>query len=278
MFDWLFESSIVSLIILPIIDILILAFLIYSVYTIFLQTKAVQLTRGLVFIIILYALANLLQLKTVLWLLNFLGPGLVVVIAIIFQPEIRKIFTQLGQSWFWRFKQRSNPLEVETVLKAAQILSQQRRGALIVFVRNVGLKNIIETGQRINADLSSALLVSIFGHDTPLHDGAVIIESHSLLAAGAFLPLSEQQGMQRSFGTRHRAALGLAEETDAVVLVVSEENGKISLAYNATLQYDLKISEARNILYGLLNLEKVEKAEMVAGAGAAGVEKVDADS
>jgi len=252
-FNVLFENYVFRVFVIPVIDILVMTFLFYSVYQIFLQTQAVQLTRGLVFIILLYVLANLLQLNTVLWLLNFIAPGLVVVIAIIFQPEIRKMFTQLGQNWFWRFRQRGAPLEVEATLKAAHILSAQRRGALMVFARNVGLKNIIETGHSINADLSTALLVTIFGHDTPLHDGAVIIEARHLLAAGTFLPLSEQQDFQQRFGTRHRAALGLAEETDAVVLVISEENGAMSLAYNAELHHNLELTEVRSRLYKLLH-------------------------
>ncbi|MGI9255836.1 MAG: diadenylate cyclase CdaA [Salinispira sp.] len=254
MFSWLFESVPVRLFIIPAADILLMAFLLYGAYTIFLQTRAVQLIRGLIFIILLYILANVLQLDTVLWLLNFLGPGIVVAIAIIFQPELRKMFTQIGQSW--RFRQRSQQPEVEAVLKAAQILSTRHRGALIVFVRNVGLKNVIETGHSLNADLSTALLVSIFAHDTPLHDGAVIVEGRHVAAAGVFLPLSEQQDIRQSFGTRHRAALGLAEESDAVILVVSEENGTMSLAYNASLYYDLELSEISSTLNTLLKLEK----------------------
>ena len=255
------DNSFIVSVIIPIIDIVLLAFLMYRVYSIFIQTRAIQLIQGLVFIIALYAIANLLQLKTLLWLLNFLAPGLVIAIAIIFQPELRNMFTQLGQGWFLRFRNRTRPLEVDAVLKAAQILSLQGRGALMVFVRNVGQKNIIETGHSINADLSEALLMSIFGHDTPLHDGAVVIENGRILAAGVFLPLSEQQDIRRSFGTRHRAALGLAEESDAVILAVSEETGTLSLAYDAALYYDLELSELHNRLHELLNLEGNENQE-----------------
>jgi diadenylate cyclase len=259
--NWLLESWLLRDYILPIADILLLAIIFYKAYSIFLQTRAIQLVRGTMFIITLYAFAWVLNLNTVLWLLNFLAPSLVIAIAIIFQPELRKIFTQLGQGRLFRFRESSRPLEVDTVLRAAEVLSSQQRGALIVFVRNVGQKNIVETGSSLNADLSAALLISIFGFDTPLHDGAVIIEDGRVSAAGAFLPLSEQQDIRRSFGTRHRAALGLTEESDAVVLVVSEETGAISLAYEAALYYDLELSEVRSRLIDLLNLGSQEFEE-----------------
>ncbi len=256
--SWLTESWALRTVILPFLDILLLAVIFYKAYTIFLQTRAIQLVRGTMFIITLYALAFFLNLTTVLWLLNFLAPSLVIGIAIIFQPELRKIFTQLGQNPLFRFRESSRPLEVDTVLRAAEVLSAQKRGALIVFVRNVGQKNIVETGSRLNADVSAALLISIFGFDTPLHDGAAVIENGRVVAAGAFLPLSEQQDIRRSFGTRHRAALGLAEDSDAVVLVVSEETGAVSLAYQAALYYDLELDEVRSRLMDLLKLSEEE--------------------
>jgi diadenylate cyclase len=125
---------------------------------------------------------------------------------------------------------------------------------LAVFIRRNGLKDIAETGTRLNADLSSSLLVTIFGHDTPLHDGAAIIQGGRVIAAGCFLPLSEQQDIRKTFGTRHRAALGLSEETDAVVMIVSEETGAISLAYDSKLYYDLSSAEITRQLEDLLEL------------------------
>ena len=124
---------------------------------------------------------------------------------------------------------------------------------LVVFIRQNTLKDISETGTRLNADLSSSLLVTIFGHDTPLHDGAVIIQGGRIIAAGCFLPLSEQQDIRKTFGTRHRAALGLSEETDAVILIVSEETGAISLAYDSKLYYDLTSVEITRQLENLLD-------------------------
>jgi diadenylate cyclase len=150
---------------------------------------------------------------------------------------------------------------LETVLNAVEILAGRRRGCLIVFSRQVGLKNIVDTGTQLNAELSSSLLLTIFGYDTPLHDGAVLLRRGRVVAAGCFLPLSEQSDIRRSFGSRHRAALGLAESTDAVVVVVSEETGAVSLAYEANLYYDLTSAELRRNLRMLLELSEEQVAE-----------------
>jgi diadenylate cyclase len=144
-------------------------------------------------------------------------------------------------------------------LIAAEILSKQKRGMLVVFMRHTKLDNIMETGTRVNADLSSNLLVTIFGHDTPFHDGACVIQGGKLLAAGCFLPLSEQYDIKKTFGTRHRAALGQSETSDAVVLVVSEENGAISLAYNSQLHYDLSMEQVTQILETQLDITPDEQ-------------------
>ena len=144
------------------------------------------------------------------------------------------------------------------------MLSAKKIGALIVFTRNVGLKNIIESGTLLNAELSSSLLLTIFSENTPLHDGAVIIDNGKIIAAGCFLPLSEQADIRRSFGTRHRAALGLAEETDAIILVVSEETGAMSIAYDANLYYDLSMEEMSYRLKMLLEYREEEEIEIEA--------------
>ncbi|MDP3177744.1 MAG: diadenylate cyclase CdaA, partial [Spirochaetaceae bacterium] len=215
----------------PALDIVLLAFLVFKTYEILVKTQAIQLVKGALILAAFYAVAFFLQLTTVTWVLNVLAPGLVIALAIVFQPELRKIFMRLGQGSLFRGSSRPRATQIEAVLNAAEMLSSSRRGALIVFARNVGLKNIMDTGTRLDSLLSSSLLLTIFGHDTPLHDGAVVVHEGRVAAAGCFLPLSEQQDIRKSFGTRHRAALGLSEEADAVVLVVSEETGALSLAY-----------------------------------------------
>ncbi len=240
--------------VLPAIDVLLLSFLIYRGYQILVQTRAVQLVRGALFLGILYAVSIFLNLRTLQWLINLLAPSFVIGIAIIFQPELRKIFTRIGQGTWLHLNSSARPQQIDAVLVAAETLGFRRRGALIVFSRSVGQKNIIETGTALDAEVTSALLLTIFSHDTELHDGAVVIENGRIVSAGCFLPLSEQMDVRRSFGTRHRAALGLAEESDAVVLVVSEESGAMSLAYDANLYYDLTVEDIRDQLSDLLNL------------------------
>lgn len=266
--NWVQNIWFMRELVLPTLDVLLLSFLIYKGYQILLQTRAVQLVKGALFLGFLYAIAFFLNLQTLLWIINLLAPSFVIGIAIIFQPELRKIFTRLGQGRWLQISQRSKPYQIDSVLNAAEVLSYRKRGALIVFVRSVGQKNIIETGTHIDAELSSALLLTIFSHNTALHDGAVIIDGGRIVSAGSFLPLSEQLDVRRSFGTRHRAALGLAEESDGVVLVVSEETGAISLAYDANLHYDLPVDEVRRSLTRLLNVssgseeeEEVERIE-----------------
>ena len=260
--EWLNRFEIFSEVIRPILDIALLSFIIYYVYKILLQTKAIQLVKGALLLALIYAVAFFFHLSTLLWILNSLVTVLVIIIAIVFQPELRNIFTRIGQGDWFKLRNRTRSFRLETVLNAVEVLAGRRRGCLIVFSRRVGLRNIIETGTRLNADLSSSLIITIFGHDTPLHDGAIVVEGGKILSAGCFLPLSEQVDIRRSFGTRHRAALGLAEETDAVILVVSEETGAISLAYDANLYYDLSSDELRSALRRLLEFREPTEEEM----------------
>lgn len=245
---WIFKD-----IIRPFLDIVILSFLIYQMYKILIQTRALQLLKGAMLIVVIYAAAFILELDTLRWIMNALATVIVVVLAVVFQPELRSIFTKIGQRDWFKSSSGAKPRQIESVLNAVDVLAGRRRGALIVFSRKMGLKNIIDTGTQLDSELSSSLILTIFSYDTPLHDGAVIVHNGRMTSAGCFLPLSEQTDIRRSFGTRHRAALGLAEETDAVVLIVSEETGAISLAYDANLYYDLSIEELRRKLKYLLN-------------------------
>ncbi len=251
--SFLNEFWVFSQIIRPVLDIAILSFLIYQLYKILIQTRALQLLKGAIIIVVIYAAAYILELDTLRWIMNALATVIVIVIAVVFQPELRSIFTKIGQRDWFKSSSGARPRQIESVLNAVDVLAGRRRGALIVFSRKMGLKNIIDTGTMLDAELSSSLILTMFSYDTPLHDGAVIILNGRIHSAGCFLPLSEQTDIRRSFGTRHRAALGLAEETDAVVLIVSEETGAISLAYDANLFYDLSIEETRRKLKYLLN-------------------------
>lgn len=243
MLEWLGGSRGLGTLVGPILDILVLSVLIYQTYRLFAQTKAVQLIKGASFILLLYGIAFILDLKTLLWILTNFTTILVIIIAVVFQPELRSMFIRIGQRDWFRFSSKTKQVQFDSVLNAAELLRANRRGALIVLARNVGLKGVLETGTRINGLLSSRLLLTIFGHDTPLHDGAVVISGGRVIAAGCLLPLSDQSDVRSSFGTRHRAALGMAEDGDAVVLVVSEETGALSLAYDSNLYYDISLEE-----------------------------------
>jgi diadenylate cyclase len=237
----------------PVLDVGLLAFLLYKGYELLVKTQAMQLVKGAGFLALVYGIAYLFRLTTLQWVLNILGPGLFIAIAIVFQPELRKIIMRLGQGEFFRATIRPNIGQLEAVVTAAELLSRLRRGMLVVFPRRINIRNVIETGTRINAEISSGLIVTVFQFDGPLHDGAMIIQNGKILAAGCFLPLSEQQDIKKSFGTRHRASLGMSEQSDAVVLVVSEETGAISLAFDAKLYYDLSPVEVTRKLKEFLD-------------------------
>ena len=237
----------------PILDVAILAFLFYKTYELLVKTQAAQLVRGAGFMALLYGLAALLRLTTLQWLLNALAPGLLVMVAIVFQPELRKIIIRLGQGELFRPDSKPRLGLLEAVVTAAEILSGEKRGMLVVFSRRTNIKSIIDTGTRLNADISSSLIVTIFEFDTPLHDGAMVIQNNRIVAAGCLLPLSEQTDIKKSFGTRHRAALGMSEQSDVVILVVSEETGAISIAYDGKIYYDISPVEVTQKLNKLLD-------------------------
>ncbi len=243
----------------PVLDIGILTFLFYKAYDLISRTNALQLITAALIVLLFYAGVYVLNLQTLMWLFRIMAPGLLIAFAIVFQPELRKVFLKLGQVEWFTFGSRAKHSYVDSVLIAAEMLSKQKRGMLAVFMRHTQMENLIQTGTRLNADLSSSLLMTIFGKDTSLHDGACFIQGGKLIAAGCFLPTSDNYTIKKTFGTRHRAALGLSEVSDAVVLVVSEETGALSLAYDSKLNYDLSLSEVRKVLENLLEITPEEK-------------------
>ena len=258
--EWFQSFNSVYELIRPVLDVALIAFLFYKAYEFLVKTQAMQLVRGAGFLLLVYGIAVLFKLYTLQWLLNILAPGLFIAIAIVFQPELRKIFIRLGQGDLFRPDRKPDLGLLEAVVTAAEILSGEKRGMLVVFPRHSNITHIIETGTRLNADISSSLIVTIFEFDTALHDGAMIIQNNRIVAAGCFLPLSEQQDIKKSFGTRHRAALGISEQSDVVVLVVSEESGAISLAFDGKMYYDFSPIEVTRILKELLDRD-VRKGE-----------------
>ncbi|MCL2381466.1 MAG: diadenylate cyclase CdaA [Treponema sp.] len=251
--EWFQRLSSFYNLIRPVLDVAILSFLLYKAYKLLVITQAVQLIKGAGFLALVYGAAVLFQLSTLQWLLSTLAPGLFIAVAIVFQPELRKIIIRLGQGELFRPDSKPRLGLLEAVVTAAEILSRKKRGMLVVFPRRANIRSVTESGTRLNADISSSLIVTVFLFDAPLHDGAMIIQNNRIVAAGCFLPLSEQSDIRKSFGTRHRAALGMSEQSDAVVLVVSEENGAISLAYDGKLYYDHSPIEVTRILKDLLD-------------------------
>jgi diadenylate cyclase len=252
--DWLTTlNGVYGRYISPVFDIAILAFLIYKAYELLSKTQAVQLLKGAGFLALIYGVAYVLRLTTLLWILQFLTPGLFIALALIFQPELRKIIIKLGLTEIFSPSNKPRTGQLEAVVSAAEILSGLRRGMLIVFPRRSNINQITGTGTRIGGEISSTLIVTVFQFDGPLHDGAMIIQNGKIAAAGCFLPLSEQEEIRKNFGTRHRAALGITEISDAVVLIVSEETGSLSIAFDSQIYYDLSSNEILQKLRTILD-------------------------
>jgi diadenylate cyclase len=250
----------------PVLDVGLLAFLLYKGYELLEKTHALPLIKGAGFLALVYGMAYFFNLTALRWVLTIIAPGLFIAIIIVFQPELRKIIMRLGQGEFFMPSAAVHIGKLDAVVTAAELLSEKRRGMLVVFPRKINIKNIIDTGTRINAEISSSLIVAIFEFDGPLHDGAMVIHGGKITAAGCFLPLSERQDIRKNFGTRHRASLGMAENSDAVVLVVSEETGALSLSYDAKLYYDLSPPEITRKLMELLDKGNMREPALQAAA------------
>ncbi len=228
-------------------DILIIAFLIYQLLGFVNRTRAGQLAKGALIVMAVYLVANILNMRTVTWLLNSLLQVGLLTLVVLFQPEIRRALERMGQTdqWAYRFfnKNRYNDTSLKgawrsaiiAICDAAERFSETKTGALIVLERNTNLSEIARTGTPANSAVNLEVLGTIFYEGTPLHDGAAIIEDGRIKAAGCVLPLSNNLDLGKDMGTRHRACLGIAENSDAIAIVVSEETGIISMAKNGVL-------------------------------------------
>lgn len=243
-------------IIKAVVQILFISVFLYLFYSSMAENKAAQLAKLFLSYMIVYLVCFTFKLEVLSYLMEKLALPLVVFLCVLYQPELRRAFAPgfTRRNKFFNVRANHTSAEmVESVISACERLVQSKRGALIVFPRNVSIKNIIESGTKLNADISTALIVTVFDYDTALHDGAMIIQGSKIVAAGCYLPLSAQTDIKQSFGTRHRAGLGMAEESDAAVLIVSEETGAISLAYNAKLYYNLSPEVIKNTLLAIFN-------------------------
>jgi diadenylate cyclase len=241
------------------IDIFLVALVLYRVFVMFKETRAVQTLLGLAALMAASFLAHRFELYGTSWILDNFWSFWVLALIVLYQPELRRALAQVGQNPFFRVVTRAGREQqshlLDEVAKAAQSLAGKRIGGLVVLERATGLSNYVELGVPLDALVSADLLESLFLPYSPLHDGAVFIRGGRIAAAGGFLPLSRNAQLGRTMGTRHRAALGLSEETDAVVLVVSEESGRISLAVEGRMESPLDSEALRRRLTEFFSLE-----------------------
>ena len=250
------------------IDIIILAFVIYKVFMLTRQTRASQVLKGFAVLVAVSWLSDLLGFKALNWLMMSVINNGAIVLLILFQPELRRALEQLGRGAKIDHGIDSpdeNSRIVFEVSQCVQTLAHRRVGALIVFEQKTGLRDFIDTGTTIDSRVSGPLLVNIFEPNTPLHDGAVIIRGSRIVAAGCVLSLSENSNLGRDLGTRHRAGLGVTESTDAVVLIVSEETGIISMAQGGKLTRHLDAETLTEVLSGMYERSRVNLFETVQG-------------
>jgi diadenylate cyclase len=240
------------------VDILVVAFIIFNVLMLIRGTRAVQLVAGLAVLFGVYVVSRLLGLYTLEWLLSYVGIVVPIALLVLFQPEMRRMLEQIGRGGVSLVGLSPHGLDreasirlVNDVARAARVLGSRKIGALVVIERQIGLEDVIETGIRIDAIVTTQLLINVFFPNTPLHDGALIIRGNRVAAAGCLLPLTERPGLSRALGTRHRAAIGITEETDAVAVVVSEETGTISLAREGRVKRGLTEEELKVALLSL---------------------------
>jgi diadenylate cyclase len=234
-------------------DVLIVTFIIYQVLKLTKGTRSAQIMIGLFLIAGVAFLSYWFQLEGLTWLFSNLATVGFLVLVIVFQPELRGALAHIGQNRLLRaFVSLEGKKTLEEVSRAVMRLSELRYGGLIVIERRTGLRNYAETGKEMNAELSSELIVTLFTPYTPLHDGAVIVSGEFIVAAAASLPLSTNPRYRKLFGMRHKAAIGVTEVSDAVVVVISEETSQISIAHNGTLEANISKNEFKEVLTGYL--------------------------
>ena len=257
----LFKIGFLPVTVMDIVDIMVMSYIINKVYNFLRGTRGVQMLVGLVIILIFSGLAPILQMKGMTWIFENLRTIWLIAFVILFQPELRRLLIYIGQNRLVRTLVKvSGSKVIDQVVKGTASLRDRGYGALIVMGRETGLRHIIETGVMIRAEVSEQLLLSIFNPRSPLHDGAVIIQNDIIDAAKCILPISEENQAKTEYGTRHKAGLTMSDESDAMVIVVSEETGKISVAIDGKFQSDINEETLEKILvegyrYGDTNIK-----------------------
>lgn len=244
-----------SLRLIDVLDILVVSYIVYRVLLLIRGTRAVQMLTGLGVLGLAFVISIRLELFTLHWLLSYFFDSLILIVIVLFQDDLRRALAFMGKNPFFSSSSAEEEREmVDEISKAATRLAKERIGGLVVIERETGLKNFIDTGSKIDARVRAELIYSIFMPSSPIHDGAVIVSNGRIAAAGCFLPLSKDPDIERKLGTRHRAAIGLSEETDAIVILISEEAGETHLVKNGKITANLPEEELRSHLSVWLEL------------------------
>lgn len=264
--------SLPSMNIIDIIEIMLIAFFVYQFMVWIKFTRAYTLLKGLLVIGAFLVLAYIFKMNTILWIFSNLASTLIVGVIVIFQPELRKVLEQLGQKRIMaslipfdagkEVKERFTDKTISELVKACFDMGEVKTGALIVIEQNELLTDYIRTGINLDAILTSQLLINIFEHNTPLHDGAVIVRENRIVAATCYLPLSDNMELSKQLGTRHRAGVGISEQTDSVTIIVSEETGQVSVAQGGRLIRGVNSARLREILVKAQNKQIVDNSKL----------------
>jgi uncharacterized protein (TIGR00159 family) len=240
-----------------IVDIALVAFLVYRILPLIKGTRAMQMLTGLGILGIGFYVSSTFELFTTHWLLSYFFDYLILIVIVLFQDDLRRALTHVGKNPFFATASAEEEREmVDEIARAATRLAREQIGALIVIERETGLKNFIDTGSKLDSKVKAELLYSIFVQNSPIHDGAAIITHGRIAAAGCFLPLSKDPNIDKRYGTRHRAALGITEDSDAIVILVSEEAGEAHLVKNGKITTNLNEQELRQSLVALLDIAR----------------------
>lgn len=236
-----------------VIDIAIVYYVLYYGYMLIRDMRAKQLVKGIALLVALIPISQLFELHMVKYILDHTFQVGIIALVVVFQPEIRRALEYIGRTSMFSFSsiernEASSETVINEIVTATSSLARQKIGALMIFEQKIGLNDIIDSGTILNAEISSGLLINIFIPNTPLHDGAVIIQNYSIRAAGCFLPLTDNNLLSKDIGTRHRAAIGMTEKSDSIALIVSEETGYISYAVDGRLYRNIQIEELEKLL------------------------------
>lgn len=257
---------------IDIIEIILISFFVYQFMVWIKSTRAYTVLKGLLIIVVFLLIAYIFKMTTILWIVSNLASALITAVVVIFQPELRKVVEQLGQKRIMaaiipfdsgkEVKERFTDKTVNELVRACFDMGEVKTGALIVIEQEIRLDEYIRTGINVDAVLSSQLLINIFEHNTPLHDGAVIVRGNRVVAATCYLPLSDNMELSKQLGTRHRAGVGISEVTDSVTIIVSEETGQISVAQDGRLMRAITSSDLRDILEKAQNKKVVDNSKL----------------